>query len=80
LRHITSTKMSPLMQRLRSHRNRENGRHHGRRSKRSCGAFGNAGRKLYMSRQNIERLSGCDESAISEIDRRIAKLEATNAS
>jgi hypothetical protein len=29
---------------------------------------------------NIERLSRCDESAISEIDRRIAKLEATNAS
>jgi hypothetical protein len=29
---------------------------------------------------NIERLGRCDEAAISEIDQRIAKLEATNAS
>jgi hypothetical protein len=28
---------------------------------------------------NIERLSRCDEAAISEIDRRISKLEAANA-
>lgn len=37
------------------------------------------GPQALQERENIERLSRCDEAAISEIDRRISKLEAANA-